>query len=515
MTDAQTGSETSRDQSTLIFDTEYLNEVRSQLLGVGVRPEPAFVTIELAEHGVRAVAVDAQTGRSIAATENPTLSRQDFDHALADHLVRTNRIPVPTSDTDAYQLMNAMPRVRDRLLAKSRAFAIGYEPIGLVEVTREDVADALRPMLTQVSDLWQDAAAAADVLVSAVVVLPGHHAWPGLSTGLAGSTSVPVVELERVVLGPNSATPVVHTVDSTILPWHVEKPIADKVADDAAPTVDTSRPKGLAVFGLGSLPRVSSLSRIPLPHFGESRTSAPKGLAVAGAGAAAAGTAGTAKVAGGEITKAPTATSARTTPTRKKAAAAGTASTGSRASAGAGAASRTAHHGTAIKLGAAASVAAALALAITLPLVLNDDGSKSPRSETVAAQSSAPVAPQPSTVPDTQTPDANTPAPAAAQPVETVQTQQPTEQQAPAPQTQNTPVAEPVRQTPQATQPDTQQQAPPPQNTQTQQQAPVQQEAPSAPQPPAAQPAQPAPAQPAPRLVIPIPIPGVAPIVIP
>lgn len=167
---------------------------------------PAFVLIRLDETGLRGIVVDAEAGDHLVELREPLVEPAALDRMLADHLVRTGRVPSPSTRAEAFELLGLMPLVRIKLAGASGAFVIGRDNVGLVQVTHHDLDEALAPALARAASLARSVAIRSPERVTAVVVMPGHSRWPGLLDGLTATMAsdraghLPVIALRAVAL---------------------------------------------------------------------------------------------------------------------------------------------------------------------------------------------------------------------------------------------------------------------------------------------------------------------------
>jgi hypothetical protein len=184
-----------------------LAEIRGALADItSAAGWPAFVLVRLDDTGLRASAVDAETGERLIELSEPLVEPAALDRMLADHLVRNGRAKSPQTRSEALELIGLMPLVRIKLAGASGAFVIGRNSVGLVRVTHHDLDEALAPALSRAASLARSVAMGSPQRVTSVVVMPGHTRWPGLLEGLTaamGSQRVgrlPVVALRAVPL---------------------------------------------------------------------------------------------------------------------------------------------------------------------------------------------------------------------------------------------------------------------------------------------------------------------------
>ncbi len=179
-----------------------LAEIRGALADItSAAGWPAFVLVRLDDTGLRASAVDAETGERLTELSEPLVGPAALDRMLADHLVRTGRAKSPETKSEALELIGLMPLVRIKLAGASGAFVIGRNSVGLVRVTHHDLDEALAPALSRAASLARSVAIGSPQQVTSLVVMPGHTRWPGLLEGLTAAMGservgrVPVVAL--------------------------------------------------------------------------------------------------------------------------------------------------------------------------------------------------------------------------------------------------------------------------------------------------------------------------------
>jgi hypothetical protein len=162
--------------------------------------------VRLDDNGLRATAIDAESGDHLVELTEPLVDPAALDRMLADHLVRTGRAHSPVTRSEAHELLGLMPLVRIKLAGASGAFVIGRNSVGLVQVTHHDLDEALAPALARAASLARSVAIGSPAQVTAVVVMPGHTRWPGLLDGLTAAMGsertgrLPVVALRSAPL---------------------------------------------------------------------------------------------------------------------------------------------------------------------------------------------------------------------------------------------------------------------------------------------------------------------------
>lgn len=168
--------------------------IRSAQRARSVDVDAPFALIHFSEAGLRLHVVDGRTGHVIDGRSLESITPASIDRLIADHLVDTGRVDAPESEEWRDELLELSRRGRVRLGTSDGTFIMGREHVRLFRVSRRDVDDATRSVMTRVESVRHemvDGESAASMVLTA-----SHEQWPGLRSGLTQLSRLPVITID-------------------------------------------------------------------------------------------------------------------------------------------------------------------------------------------------------------------------------------------------------------------------------------------------------------------------------